>query len=92
MLKDVEIIGVLKSWVKKALEAATISTVSVTQSISDGTELADIDVSGTSTKVYMPTVSLNGQEQDVSGNELDLEVADHVITPTQWSEITTIFS
>lgn len=91
-MKDVEIIGVLKSYVKKMFATATISTVEVTQSVTTGNELADIDVSGTSKKVYMPKVKVNGVEQSIVTNELDLDVASNLITEAQYSELQTIFS
>lgn len=91
-MKDVEIIGVLKSYVKKMFATATISTVEVTQSVTAGNELADIDVSGTSNKVYMPTVKVNGVTQNIASNELDLDVANNLITEAQYSALQTIFS
>lgn len=91
-MKDVEIIGVLKSYVKKMFATATISTVAITQTVSAGNELADIDVSGSSTKVYMPTVKVNGVTQNIASNELDLDVASNLITEAQYSELQTIFS
>ena len=91
-MKDVEIIGVLKTYVKKMFATATISTVAITQKVSAGNELADIDVSGSSTKVYMPTVKVNGVTQNIASNELDLDVASNLITEAQYSELQTIFS
>ena len=91
-MKDVEIIGVLKTYVKKMFATATISTVAITQTVSAGNELADIDVSGSSTKVYMPIVKVNGVTQNIASNELDLDVASNLITEAQYSELQTIFS
>lgn len=89
-MKDVEIIGILKAYVKKAINAITVTTVNVTQNITTGNELAEIEVNGTPTKVYMPSVSVNGVEQSVTDNGLDLDVASNVITPAQWTSITSI--
>lgn len=91
-MKDVEIIGVLKSYIKKMFATATISTVTVSQSVTSGNELADIDVSGTSSKVYMPTVKVNGVTQNVASNELDLDVANNLITEAQWTALQSTFS
>lgn len=91
-MKDVEIIGVLKTYVKKMFATATISTVAITQTVSAGNELADIDVSGSSTKVYMPTVKVNGVTQNIASNELDLDVANNLITEAQYTALQTIFS
>lgn len=91
-MKDVEIIGVLKSYVKKMFATATISTVAITQTVSAGNELADIDVSGSSTKVYMPTVKVNGVTQNIASNELDLDVASNLITEAQYTALQNIFS
>lgn len=91
-MKSEEIIGLLKTYVKKMFATATISTVAITQTVSAGNELADIDVSGSSTKVYMPTVKVNGVTQNIASNELDLDVASNLITEAQYSELQTIFS
>lgn len=91
-MTDDEIIGVCRTFVKKMFAVATISTVTITQSVTSGNELADIDVSGTSSKVYMPTVKVNGVTQNVASNELDLDVAANLITEAQWSALETIFS
>ena len=91
-MKDVEIIGVLKTYVKKMFATATISTVAITQTVSAGNELADIDVSGSSTKVYMPKVKVNGVEQSIVSNELDLDVASNLITEAQYTALQSIFS
>lgn len=91
-MKDVEIIGVLKSYIKKMFATATISTVAVTQTVTAGNELAEVDVSGTTTKLYMPAVKVNGEAQTVASNELDLNVADNLITEAQWTALQSIFS
>lgn len=91
-MKDVEIIGVLKTYIKKMFATATISTVAVTQTVSDGNQLAEIDVSGNKTDVYMPTVKVNGVTQNIASNELDLDVASNLITEAQYSALQTIFS
>ena len=91
-MKSEEIIGLLKTYVKKMFATATISTVAITQTVSAGNELADIDVSGSSTKVYMPTVKVNGVTQNIASNELDLDVASNLITEDQYSALQTIFS
>ena len=91
-MKSEEIIGLLKTYVKKMFATATISTVAITQTVSAGNELANIDVSGSSTKVYMPTVKVNGVTQNIASNELDLDVASNLITEAQYSELQTIFS
>lgn len=89
-MQDVEIIGVLKTYVKKMFATATISTVAITQTVSAGNELADIDVSGSSTKVYMPTVKVNDVTQNIASNELNLDVATNLITEAQWTQIQSI--
>lgn len=86
-MDDVEIIGIAKSYTNKKLEDATISTVTVTQTITSGEELAKIDVSGTETEIYMPSVKVNGVAQSVASNELDLDVANNLITEEQWAQI-----
>lgn len=91
-MKDVEIIGVLKTYIKKMFATATISTVAVTQTVSAGNQLAEIDVSGNKTDVYMPTVKVNGVTQNIASNELDLDVASNLITEAQYSALQTIFS
>lgn len=91
-MKDVEIIGVLKTYIKKMFATATISTVAVTQTVSNGNQLAEIDVSGNKTNVYMPSVKVNGKAQTVTSNELDLNVADNLITEAQWTALQSIFS
>ena len=91
-MKDVEIIGVLKTYIKKMFATATISTVAVTQTVSDGNQLAEIDVSGNKTDVYMPTVKVNGVTQNIASNELNLDVASNLITEDQYSALQTIFS
>ena len=91
-MKDVEIIGVLKTYIKKMFATATISTVAVIQTISAGNQLAEIDVSGNKTDVYMPTVKVNGVTQNIDSNELDLNVADNLITEAQWTALQSIFS
>lgn len=91
-MKDVEIIGVLKTYIKKMFATATISTVAVTQTVSAGNQLAEIDVSGNKTDVYMPTVKVNGVTQNIASNELNLDVASNLITEDQYSALQTIFS
>ena len=91
-MKDVEIIGVLKSYIKKMFDSGIIPTVTVTQTVSAGNELAEVDVSGTTTKLYMPTVKVNGAAQSIASNELDLDVASNLITEAQWTALETLFS
>lgn len=88
----IEVYGALKSWVKKTLAAATISTVEVTQNIEAGNELAEIDVSGSKTKVYMPTVKINGTEQTMSEGVIDLNPGADLLNQTQWTGIKNILS
>lgn len=87
-----EVLGILKSYVKKKIAALNIPTVTVTQTITEGEELADIDINGDSTKLFMPAVKINGQAQEVTENEIDLEVANHTITSSQWDQITSIYT
>lgn len=82
-----EAYGALKSYVKRLISSATISTVQVSQTISSGNEIASIDVSGTATKVYMPSVKVNGVTQNIASNEMDLDVASNLITDAQWAQI-----
>lgn len=91
-MKDVEIIGMLKSFVKKTIASITVTTVSVSQNVTAGNELAEISVNDTPTKVYMPTVSVNGEAQTVADNALDLDVASNLITDSQWTSITALLS
>lgn len=91
-MKDVEIIGMLKSFVKKTIASITVTTVSVSQNVTAGNELAEISVNDTPTKVYMPTVSVNGEAQTVADNALDLDVASNLITESQWTSITALLS
>ena len=92
MMKDVEIIGALKSYVKKAIASITVTSITVTPAVTAGTELAEIEVNDTPTKVYMPTVSVNGEAQTVADNALDLDVASNLITDSQWTSITALLS
>lgn len=87
-----EVIGILKNYVKKKIAAVVPQEITVTESIKIGTELADITVDGDSNKIYMPAVKVNGQEQTVENDELDLDVANNLITPAQWEQIQTILS
>lgn len=87
-----EVIGILKNYVKKKIAAVVPQKITVTESIETGTELADITVDGDSNKIYMPAVKVNGQEQTVENDELDLDVANNLITPAQWEQIQTILS
>lgn len=87
-----EVIGILKNYVKKKIAAIVPQEITVTEAVEAGTELADISVDGTSNKIYMPAVKVNGQEQTVENDELDLDVADNIITPTQWGTISSILS
>ena len=87
-----EVIGILKNYVNKMIAKVVPQEITVTETIETGTELADITVDGDSKKIYMPAVKVNGQEQAVENDELDLDVAHNTITPSQWETITSILS
>lgn len=87
-----EVLGILKNYVKKKIAAVVPQEITVTETIETGTELADITIDGDSKKIYMPAVKVNGQEQTVLNDELDLDVANNTITPSQWETITSILS
>lgn len=87
-----EVIGILKNYVKKMIAKVVPQEITVTETIETGTELADITVDGDSKKIYMPAMKVNGQTQEVANNEIDLDVANNLITPAQWEQIQTILS
>lgn len=87
-----EVIGILKNYVKKMIAKVVPQEITVTETIETGTELADITVDGDSKKIYMPAVKINGQEQTVENDELNLDVAHNMITPSQWGTINSILS
>lgn len=87
-----EVLGICKTFVKKTLAAATISTVSVIQNVTSGNQIADINVSGNSTKIYVPAIKVNGTAQIMANNAIDLDVASNLITEAQWAALETIFS
>lgn len=92
-MKDVEIIGMLKSFVKKTIASITVTTVSVSQNVTAGNELAEISVNDTPTKVYMPSVTINGGDaQTVENNALNLDVASNLIPNDVWGTINSILS
>lgn len=89
-----EILALCKSYIKKQFSIATISTVDVNPVLSGGEKLAEIDVSGTKSDIYMPAVKINGVEQsiDTTNNEIDLDVATNLITEDQWTAIQSLLT
>ena len=87
-----EVIGILKSYVRKMISSVTPQSIEVDKKITAGTELADVKIDEESNSIYMPALKVNGQTQEVSNNEIDLDVASNLITDTQWTSITAILS